>query len=314
MSLTDPNVRRKALALAYRRALDDQLNVPLSSHADRQWSRAGGSAMNPRNNKALHHHYRQGHHHQSAVDREHEREGMELARLHGRGRQTQKDREDEKLGAEMRGVKDREGGAKKQSRRSREDESKGMKLYDLGKKYAKEVAENEPMLKGGGFWGDFADGFMSVIKPVASVAGSFLGLGKKQSEASKHREKEGMKKADVLRWHEKNYQTKKDREDESKGAKGSGKKQTEKDKEDEKLGAEMRGVKDKEGGAKKESGCEGAGKHPHSRSPKKRRRKAGANDGRRRRAVIVKRIMKEKGLNMPQASKYVKEHGLYKKK
>ncbi|AIF72182.1 MAG: hypothetical protein QLV_16 [Qinghai Lake virophage] len=35
-------------------------------------------------------------------------------------------------------------------------------------------------------------------------------------------------------------------------------------------------------------------------------------DGRKRRAELVKKIMKEKGLKMVEASKYVKEHGLYK--
>jgi hypothetical protein len=37
----------------------------------------------------------------------------------------------------------------------------------------------------------------------------------------------------------------------------------------------------------------------------------GASDGRRRRAEIVKKVMAEKGLKMIEASKYVKEHGLY---
>lgn len=37
-------------------------------------------------------------------------------------------------------------------------------------------------------------------------------------------------------------------------------------------------------------------------------------DGRKDRAVIVKKVMLEKGLKMIEASKYVKEHGLYKKK
>ena len=41
--------------------------------------------------------------------------------------------------------------------------------------------------------------------------------------------------------------------------------------------------------------------------------KSGGVDGRKARAEIVKKIMKEKGLKMVDASKYVKEHGLYKK-
>jgi hypothetical protein len=48
-------------------------------------------------------------------------------------------------------------------------------------------------------------------------------------------------------------------------------------------------------------------------SPKapKKRRVVGAGDGRRKRAEIVRRVMKEKGMKMIEASKYVKEHGLY---
>ena len=40
--------------------------------------------------------------------------------------------------------------------------------------------------------------------------------------------------------------------------------------------------------------------------------KGGAMDGRKRRAEIVKKVMKEQGLKMVDASKFVKEHGLYK--
>jgi hypothetical protein len=44
---------------------------------------------------------------------------------------------------------------------------------------------------------------------------------------------------------------------------------------------------------------------------KKRRSPASAGDGRRKRAEIVKKVMAEKGMKMIEASKYVKEHGLY---
>jgi len=40
--------------------------------------------------------------------------------------------------------------------------------------------------------------------------------------------------------------------------------------------------------------------------------KGGAMDGRKRRAEIVKKVMKEQGMKMTDASKYVKQHGLYK--
>jgi hypothetical protein len=42
------------------------------------------------------------------------------------------------------------------------------------------------------------------------------------------------------------------------------------------------------------------------------KRPVAASDGRRRRAEIVKKVMVEKGLKMIEASRYVKEHGLYK--
>lgn len=41
--------------------------------------------------------------------------------------------------------------------------------------------------------------------------------------------------------------------------------------------------------------------------------KGGAVDGRKARAAIVKRVMAEKGLKLIEASRFVKEHGLYKK-
>jgi len=44
---------------------------------------------------------------------------------------------------------------------------------------------------------------------------------------------------------------------------------------------------------------------------RRRRASAGPNDGRRKRAEIVKRVMAEKGMKMIEASKYVKANGLY---
>lgn len=40
--------------------------------------------------------------------------------------------------------------------------------------------------------------------------------------------------------------------------------------------------------------------------------KSGGSDGRKKRAEIVKKVMKEKGMKMIEASSYVKQHGLYK--
>ena len=49
---------------------------------------------------------------------------------------------------------------------------------------------------------------------------------------------------------------------------------------------------------------------PSPKAPKKKR-VVGAGDGRRKRAEIVRKVMADKGMKMIEASKYVKEHGLY---
>ena len=56
----------------------------------------------------------------------------------------------------------------------------------------------------------------------------------------------------------------------------------------------------------------GTGRYEGEGRPKKVRREVGPNDGRRKRAEIVKKIMNEKGMKMIEASAYVKAHGLYK--
>jgi ribosomal protein L7/L12 len=43
----------------------------------------------------------------------------------------------------------------------------------------------------------------------------------------------------------------------------------------------------------------------------KQKRVVGAGDGRRKRAEVVKKVMSDQGLSMIEASKFVKEHGLY---
>jgi hypothetical protein len=54
--------------------------------------------------------------------------------------------------------------------------------YKGGRKFTKaeakklQMMKNKGMLQGAGFWSDFADGFMSVVKPVASVAKTITGL------------------------------------------------------------------------------------------------------------------------------------------
>ena len=63
------------------------------------------------------------------------------------------------------------------------------------------------------------------------------------------------------------------------------------------------------GAGKMEMESESEGEMESPKAPKKRM--VSATDGRRKRAEIVRRVMKEKGMKMIEASKYVKEHGLY---
>ena len=114
-----------------------------------------------------------------------------------------------------------------------------------------EDEESENEVDGEGFFDDFKQGFMSVIKPVAGIAKSVLPLAGP----------EGMAASGVL------------------NAIGLGK----------------RGKKSK-----------GDGRHKGTDLGKR-------HDGRKLRAKIVKKIMKERGLSMVQASKAVKAEGLYKK-
>ena len=72
----------------------------------------------------------------------------------------------------------------------------------------------------------------------------------------------------------------------------------------------------KKGGAMYPSGqYEGQGRESDDvkmvKGGKKRRAPAKEGDGRRKRAEIVKKVMKEKGMKMIEASKYVKAHNLY---
>lgn len=59
------------------------------------------------------------------------------------------------------------------------------------------------------------------------------------------------------------------------------------------------------------AGMLGQDGHGLRRGGKAKRAAAGPEDGRRKRAQIVKKVMAQKGLKLIEASKYVKEHGLY---
>lgn len=60
-------------------------------------------------------------------------------------------------------------------------------------------------------------------------------------------------------------------------------------------------------------GCDSDSDDEMKGKGKKAKRVVGESDGRRKRAEVVRRVMAEKGMKMIEASKYVKEHGLYQK-
>lgn len=112
-------------------------------------------------------------------------------------------------------------------------------------------------IKGAGFFDDFQRGFMSVIRPVASVAKPLLSLAGPYGTAASM----GLSALGL--------------------GKGEG---SESDEDDEE--AMVRGV----GGRKK-------------------RKSAGPNDARRKRGQMVSKLMREKGMSLGEASRYIKEHG-----
>lgn len=65
-------------------------------------------------------------------------------------------------------------------------------------------------------------------------------------------------------------------------------------------------------GGESDEEMEGCGPAPVAAPKgKKKRAPAGPEDGRRKRAAVVKKVMADKGMSMIEASKFVKEHGLY---
>ena len=64
---------------------------------------------------------------------------------------------------------------------------------------------------------------------------------------------------------------------------------------------------DMEGGVLRPMMCEA----PDAAPGRRRRAPAGPDDGRRKRAAVVKQVMAQRGLSMIEASKYVKAHNLY---
>jgi hypothetical protein len=143
-----------------------------------------------------------------------------------------------------------------------------------GAKYGKMLREHFMKMKGSGFVNDFAQGFMGSVKP--DIHSHLRGnMGPHQSNAAKMKEMETLKSVGAGR--------------KCKGGK-------------EQMDAEMMmgdGMmlgKDGKGQRKMGAGRAGAGA-------------TGAGDARKARGQAVSRLMKEKGMSLGEASRYVKEHG-----
>lgn len=203
-------------------------------------------------------------------------------------------------------------------------------------------------LHGAGFWSDFGDGFMSVIRPVAGIAKSVapllgpegmaasgvmnaIGLGSARRGARGRPRKgagTGAGKLVITHGGATNSDTGaylgkgrrgcgtgagREREDRAMLGMGTGAGM---------LGQDGHGIR-QGGGFLSDLGIPvvsdlagmvglgtGAGTGAGT-GGRRRRAPAGPSDGRRKRAEVVKKVMAEKGLSMIDASKYVKAHNLY---
>ena len=202
-------------------------------------------------------------------------------------------------------------------------------------------------LHGAGFWSDFGDGFMSVIRPVAGIAKSVapllgpegmaasgvmnaIGLGSARRGARGMSRKGcgtgagkltithgGATNSDTGAYNGKGTGAGRERDDMAMLGMGTGAGTG-----GMMLGQNGHGIR-QGGGFLSDLGIPvisnlagmvglgtGAGEGCGT-GGRRRRAPAGANDGRRKRSEVVKRVMADKGLSMIDASKYVKAHNLY---
>lgn len=177
-------------------------------------------------------------------------------------------------------------------------------------------------LHGAGFWDDFKSGFNSVVAPVASVAKSVLpmlgpegmaasaGIGALGYGRKKRGCGTGAGKLMITHGGASNSDT---------GAyEGHGRERDDMAMLGMGYGQDGHGMR--QGGGflsdlgipvvSNLAGMVGLGTGAGT-GGRKKRAPAGANDGRRKRAEVVRKVMADKGLSMIDASKYVKAHNLY---
>lgn len=283
-------VQLALLSRANNRAEQRQLNVPLSERlAGHSFSGgiSGGAAMvsHPiQQTRTIRGKGRDG---RVVADKLPLRPDAPAMALEGRGkRQGRKDREDEKLAMEVKGLKDMEGG-----RKHFQDHSGGgtleirhhggaKKAQDLGRKYMEALMKADPELAelhGAGLFDKFLEGaktfgkgFMLPIKAAGAI-GEATGIAP-LAAIGKATKAIGL---------------------------GKGRKKQMRDME------EVDEMED-------EIGVGGAG--AVIGGAKKKRAASAVSSRRRARGQAISRLMKEQGMTLGQASKYIKEHGQFIRK
>ena len=173
-------------------------------------------------------------------------------------------------------------------------------------------------LHGAGFWDDFKQGFNSVVAPVAGIAKQLLPMAGPEGMAASgvinalgygHGKKgargtrgcgTGAGKLVISHGGATNS--------DSGAYEGHGRERD--DRTFTGMGMGSRGFLSDLGVGMGTGAGEGCGTGAGT-GGRKKRAPAGANDGRRKRAEVVKKVMADKGLSMIDASKYVKAHNLY---
>lgn len=224
MSLDNEAVRLAYLGKANRRANEHTLNVPLSRALEgKKYGRgiSGGAKENV------------------MMDITERKVGGRRGRPK---KQTQKDKEDEKLAMEVKGLKDEEmsGGRTRMTKAEMKKKAK-----EMGLDYGKEIMnmdDEAKQLVGSGFWSDFGKGFVDGLKMVGSVAKPVLSVIPHPAAQAAS------------------------------------------------VGLNLAGL-----------GMSGG---------KKRRARASTGDKRKQRGAMISKLMKEKGMSLGEASKYIKANNL----
>lgn len=238
-------------------------------------------------------------------------------------------------GDEMVGAGTKKGMRRKTARRAYEGMGTGAGTGGMSEatQMGLHLGKHLHSLHGAGFWSDFGNGFMSVIRPVAGIAKAVAPmLGPEGMAASGvmnaiglgRRRKGGATNSDTGAYNGKGTGAGRRRGCGTGAGTGAGREREDRAMLGMGTGAGMLGQDGhgiRQGGGflsdlgipviSNLAGMVGLGTGAGTGAGRRRRAPAGASDGRRKRAEVVKKVMAEKGLSMIEASKFVKAHNLY---